>query len=214
MPDQPVITSSALPPAQQPGAVKASPAVPVKPIEPQSETQIPESQIIAKPLRQPNFIGIRPKNPNLSGYWGNRAVGEKESGLRYDQLISMGFRPAKPDELIMMNGQDVPNSLIHEARVIYGDLIFLVIPRTEYVGALKWNAESAVRRVRKLGQYQKTGVDDVKSEESRRQPNSAVDGVIHGKAAQEGKVAVYIPNLAETDSRTADNTGPFNLAEK
>jgi hypothetical protein len=211
---EPTITSKNLPPSQQPGAVTTSPPHGI-PVKPASEVQIPYEQIEAKPLRQPNFIALKPKNPNMSLFWGNRAVGEKESGLRYDQLIAMGFVPASPLDVLTNLGQECPKSLLRDGRIMYGDLILLKIPRADYVGALKWNEQNARLRVKK--------------------PGVALDGVgasrdIGGRevVAQDGrapmspagfprKVSTYVPPIAEVDSKTADNSGPvndFNLADK
>lgn len=207
----PTLTSKNLPPVQQPGAVNTSPAVPPK----SEETPLSYAQIEAKPLRSPNFLNLKPKNPNMSLYFGNRAVGEKESGLRYDQLIAMGFRPAKPEEILTMQGQACPTSIQRDGRIMYGDLILLIIPRVDYVGALKWNAESAARRVRKFGQSVTDGRAESQNAEARIAPSSALSEVANSRAAREGKVKAYVPPLAELDSRTADNSGiPANLAEK
>src|SRR5260370_30761727 len=100
---EPTITSRNLPPTQRPSAPVA-PTQPTIGLKPASEVRIPYEQIEAKPLRSPNFINLVPKNPNLSLFWGNRAVGEKESGLRYDQLIAMGFVPAKPEDVLSSIG--------------------------------------------------------------------------------------------------------------
>src|SRR5882762_7294876 len=144
---EPTITTKNLPPVQQPGAMHTSPPPTPPGLKPSAEVRIPYEQIEAKPLRSPNFINLVPKNPNMSLFWGNRAVGEKESGLRYDQLIAMGFVPAKPDQAYSRNVETgakmpVPPSLCRDGRVMYGDLILLIIPRTDFVGAQKWNEQN------------------------------------------------------------------------
>lgn len=210
---EPTITSKALPPSQQPGAVNTSPAV-----QPQKSVETPLSydQIEAKPLRSPNFLNLKPKNPNMSLYFGNRAVGEKESGLRYDQLIAMGFRPAKPEEVLTISGQPCPASLQRDGRILYGDLILLIMPRSDYVGATKWNAENAARRVRRFGQAP-VGLEKGQSADSRINPTSALNlpQQVKTREGRVGTVQAYIPPLVEVDSKTADNSGiPANLAEK
>jgi hypothetical protein len=145
----------------------------------------------------------------MSLYFGNRAVGEKESGLRYDQLIAMRFRPAKPEEVLTQDGKPCPASIVRDGRIMYGDLILLTIPRADYVGQLKWNAENAARRVRRFGSAQAT------PEDGRGETGSALRDITQTRAAREGKIGVYIPPLVETDAKTADNSGlPANLAEK
>jgi len=187
----PTITSQALPPSQRPGAIDSSPAIAPPPIT--------DADIVAKPLRAPNFVNLIPKNSSLCGRWVNRAVGEKESTMRYDQCVAMGFRPAKPEELYFLSeGKklDCPASLARDGRVFYGDIIYMVIPRVDYVGALKWNEQTASQRVRRFGSTQDTSGD-------RAQPGSAIKGITDSAAARAGKVGVYIPPLAEVDALTS-----------
>lgn len=196
---EPTITSKNLPPSQQGAPV------------PQVEKTLTYDQIEARPLRSPNFLNLKPKNPNMSLYFGNRAVGEKESGLRFDQLIAMGFRPAKPDEILTAQGDACPPSIQRDGRIMYGDLILLIISKQAYLGATKWNAESAERRVRRFGSTAGTPGQDA----DRANPSSALGDISGSRAAREGKIAAYIPKIADTDSKIADNSGiPANLAEK
>ena len=168
-------------------------------LKPSAEVRIPYEQIEAKPLRSPNFINLVPKNPNLSLFWGNRAVGEKESGLRYDQLIAMGFVPAKPEDVLSNLGQPCPPSICRDGRVMYGDLILLKIPRVDYVGALKWNEQNARNRIRKPGVTLEGGRSEHQKDDARRQPIDAL-------ASLPKKVSAYVPPLAEVDALTKDNT--------
>ena len=210
---EPTITSKNLPPVQRPGGPPTIP--PGLPPKPPSavEVQIPYEQIEAKPLRAPNFVNLWPKNPNISLFFGNRAVGEKESGMRYDQLIAMGFVPAKPDDVFIRDPNTgtklpCPASICRDGRVMYGDLILLKIGRAEYVGALKWNEQSARQRVRKPGVVMNTGASKdigganvLKDDSGRQAPASA---------GFPSKVGVFQPSFAEVDALTADNSGPTN----
>lgn len=199
----PAITSNKLPLEQRPSTLpSASPP-------PQNEAFISDDQIEAKPLRPPNFINLRPKNRNLSLFWGNRAVGEKESGLRYDQLISMGFIPAKPEDILTMEGKECPPSIQREGKVMFGDLILLKIARTDYIGALKWNEQTARQRVKKPGTYIEGagksndigGRSVIDTDGGRRSPSSALTGMHH-------KISTYVPSLTEANALTSDNSGP------
>jgi hypothetical protein len=210
MSEQPTLTSKNLPPVQQPRAVQTSPPAGLPPKPPTSvEVAIPWEQIEAKPLRSPNFINLKPKNPNLSLFWGNRAVGEKESGLRYDQLIAMGFIPAVPTDVITSEGMNCPPSICRDGRIMYGDLILLKIPRTEYIGALKWNEQNARLRVKKLGvaiegagaSRDIGGEKVLKDDSGRTNPTPIIPSM-------GGKVQAYVPALTEVDSKTSDNSGP------
>ena len=209
--NEPTITTKNLPPTQQPSSIKTSPPLGLKS---STEIAIPYEQIEAKPLRAPNFINLKPKNPNLSLFWGNRAVGEKESGLRYDQLIAMGFIPAKPEDVLTNLGDACPPSICRDGRIMYGDFILLKIPRTDYVGALKWNEQNARLRVKRpgvaldgVGASKDIGGREVVQTDGRNAP---------APAGFPRKVTPYVPQLAETDAKTADNSGPetnFNLAD-
>jgi hypothetical protein len=204
----PTITSKNLPPTQHPSGLPPRPPASV-------EVALPYSQIEAKPLRAPSFVNLRHKNPNMSIYLGNRAVGEKESGLRYDQLIAMGFIPAKPEEVetIPMDGKPAlpcPPSIVRDGRIMYGDLILLKIPREDYVGALKWNEQNARLRVKRPG----VSIEgDTQGSDGRIQPQNTLAD-LENNARLKGKIKSYVPALAEVDSKTADNSGPVNLAEK
>jgi hypothetical protein len=174
------------------------------PTPPVMEKVLADSDIEAKPLRAPNFINLKPKNPNMSLYWGNRSVGERESGMRYDQLITMGFVPAKPEQVMTLEGKDIPPSIVRDGRIMMGDIILLIIPRADYVGATKWNEQSARRRVKKPGVAISGATQEA---DSRLQPGSVLP--------QHPKISTYVPQLAEVDAKTADNSGPqVNLAEK
>jgi hypothetical protein len=198
---EPTITSKSLPPAMQPGAVRTSPAG-SSDAKPPVEQQIPWEQIEAKPLRSPNFLNLKPKNPNLSLFFGNRAVGEKESGLRYDQLIAMGFVPAKPEDVITNLGHPCPPSLCRDGRIMYGDLILLKIARVDYIGNQKWNEQNARLRMKKPGVTIEGGGKEHQAADGRLQPTTA----LNVPDAIRNKVSMYVPPLAEVDAATKDNT--------
>jgi hypothetical protein len=172
---------------------------PAKPTAFTNEPVVTYDNVVAKPLRTPNFLNLKHKRPNMSLYWGNRAVGEKESTLRYHQLIAMGFEPCKPDEITDQNGKPVPEALIRSDRVIYGDLILLKIPKADYLGALKYNALRAMARVKKFGVAME-GRAAHQTAESRDIPRSVF-------ADLPSKVQPYIPPLADIDTGT-------NMADK
>jgi hypothetical protein len=201
---EPTITSKSLPPSMQPSAVKSSPPVvpPTPPgLTPSVEIQIPYEQIEAKPLRSPNFLNLKPKNPNMSLFFGNRSVGEKESGLRYDQLIAMGFVPAKPEDVITNLGQPCPPSLVRDGRIMYGDLILLKMPRADYVGNQKWNEQNARLRMRKPGVTLEGGSAEHQAADGRLQPQAA----LNIPAALKNKIGLYVPDITEVDAATKDN---------
>lgn len=191
---------------------------PLPPVPPTSvEVEVPYDQIVAKPLRAPNFINLYPKNPNMTLYWGNKAVGEKESGMRFDQLIAMGFVPARAEDVYSRNPEtgakmSCPGSLVRDGRIQYGDVILLKIPRVDYIGAVKWNEQSARMRVKKPGVAIETGAKrDIGGPEVLKTSDGRSTPIAAGFPR---KVDVFTPNLAEVDAATADNSGPeFNLAD-
>lgn len=200
--DTPAITSKNLPPSQNPRTPVSAPTP-----SPGVEAHLSYEQIEAKPLRSPNFINLFPRNPNLSVRWVNRAVGERESQMRYDQCLAMGFINALPGDVFSTNPEtgvrgDCPASLIRDGRIMYGDLILMKIPRVDYVGALKWNEQSARLRVKKPG----VSIEGDKSGDARINPQNVMP--------QHPKVKSFIPDLVETDAKVSDNSGPqINLAD-
>ena len=204
------------PPTITSKALDTTPTPPKPPVA-TPEVAIPYEQIVAKPLRSPNFTNLKHKNPNMSLYWGNRAVGEKESSMRYDQLISMGFVPAKPTDVVLANGDACPPSLMRDGRVMYGDLILLMISRVDYLGQIKWNEQSARLRVKKPGVTIETGASSDMMTASELLKDDSGGRKTMTSAAFPRKVSTFVPAIAETDAKTADNSGPeagFNLAEK
>lgn len=195
---EPTLTSKNLPPTQR-GLPPTPPS--------SAEVATPYEQIVAKPLRAPNFISLFPKNPNICLYWGTRAVGEKQSSMRYDQLVAMGFVAATPDDVYTTNPETgaklpCPPSLCRDGKVFYGDVILLKISRADYIGALKWNEQSARQRVRKPG----VAIEGDKSGDARVQPSNVLPN--------HPKIKSYTPDLAEVDAKTSDNSGPSaNLAD-
>jgi len=104
----------------------------------------PYPSVTARPLQMPDFVDIKPKNPQLALRWCNRVAGE---GQRLDQVTYAGFVPAKPEEVSYPNGKPIPSSLIKNGQILLGDLILMKIDRSAYDGALKHNWERAVQRL-------------------------------------------------------------------
>jgi len=219
---EPTITNKNLPPSQQAAPGGKGPVLP--PPGPVIAV-IPWDDIEARPLRAPSVTNLFPVNPNLCLYFGNRAVGAQESTMRYDQLLSMGFIPAKPEDVYWVNPENgkrmpCPTSLCRDGRIMNGDTILLKIGRREYVGALKWNAESAARRVRRFGTVTTTpGGTNVKADGGRGSSGSAFTGLPQRVKTHEGRTGIvqaYVPPIVESDLRTADNSGipaTVNLAD-
>lgn len=103
--------------------------------------------IEARPLQLPDFVNVKPRNPQVSFRWVNRAVGVQGSTQRLDEMIYAGFVPVKPEEAVMPNGQPLLANLIKDGKIIRGDLILMKIDRKQYEGALKYNWERSVARL-------------------------------------------------------------------
>jgi hypothetical protein len=193
MPTPTVQPNQVVPPAPQPNKAFTNATAPAPPVE-----RIPtDAEIIAKPLALPDFINLKPKNRSLVLYWGNRAVGDKESKMRYSQLLAMGFRCAKPEDVYLpFDGQELPcpESLAVDNRIIWGDVIAMLIEKTKYVGQTKWNAETARKRVQRPGMItQKDEAGNV-----RETPLSF----------NSGKLRPFVPSQAEADAKTGADTDP------
>lgn len=165
---QPVITSANLP-ASTPESTTQSPS--------QQSATLSDDQIVAKPLIDPDFTNLKPKNPNFCFRWVNRVAG---GGARFDKMKASGFRVA-----VYADVKDViPEHFKKDGHIINGDLILTIIDRATYIGALKHNQQKAHKRLHK-GFAIQTG---------REQLSQALNEV-PGSAANKSKVKLYEPGL-------------------
>jgi len=128
----PTITSKNLPPQiPPPGAVAATPP---------AVTIDDDSDIVAKPLVSPDFTKLLPTNPAMSLRLVNRlALG----GQRFEEARVQGFVVCKPSDI-----KNLTNLMtVKDGNVTYGDLIVMMMPRVDYIGAIKMNEQNARRRV-------------------------------------------------------------------
>lgn len=100
-----------------------------------------DEPIVAKPLVDPDFTKIKPRNPQHSFFWGNRVA---NNGMRIEDLKARGFRVASPADVL-----EPPAALIKDGHIIRGDLMLMVISRRDYLGQQLYNAQQADRRVSK-----------------------------------------------------------------
>lgn len=148
--------------------------------------------IEARPLMTLDVINeVRPKNSALELRWVNREAGE---GLRYNQMAAGGFIPARPDELwLQTNKKPVPPSMVKEGKVIYGDLIAMLISKEIYQGALKHNALRAIE----LGDRMR-----LKDELAPELKRSIVG---RGPSDLARKISTFVPTEAEVDKMSEKN---------
>lgn len=175
-------------PDPQPNKAFTNATAPAPPVE----RVLTDDEIVAKPLSLPDFINLKPKNASLVLYWGNRAVGDKESKMRFSQLIAMGFVCAKPEDVYLPHeGKQLPcpESLAVDGRILWGDVIAMLIPKVKYVGQTKWNAETAAKRVQRPGIITKKDASGGASESP-------------AFAAVKGKVQPFIPSQQDAELLT------------
>jgi len=128
---QPVTTSASIPKAP---TVIHDASLPVE-----------ADSIIARPLMEPDFVNMKSKNPNISLRWVNCKSGD---GLRYNHMQAVGFVNATSSDVA------APASMLKEGKIVFGDLILMKIDRAKYQGALKYNEQQALARMRKTTQVQ------------------------------------------------------------
>lgn len=138
-----------------------------------------DDEIIAKPLVDPDFTNVKPKNPNIRFRWVNRIHGNEGRGGRFEQAKASGFERAIPADCATA----VSGHMIKDGCIIYGDLILMKIDAKAYDGALKFNEQSARARIASatLG----TG---------RKELSNALNEV-PGSREDKSKVKLYTPNV-------------------
>lgn len=172
-PATPAITSANLPPQQAP-----PPAVVL---------DVEDGQIVAKPLVDADFTRLKPKNPLMSLYFGNRIA---NNGLRIEDLKARGFRLATPDEIVTQDGKPVSEGLIKNGHVQRGDLLLLIIPKADYVGQLNYNRQSADARVSRAANNQRM----------KDELGNALKEVGGLPSRYKGKIQIYSPKTSEFDN--------------
>lgn len=164
----PTLTSANLP-SSTPNSVTTSPS--------QQHEMLSDDQIVAKPLIDPDFTNLKPKNPNYVFRWVNRVAG---SGARFEKMKASGFRVANYNDV----AGEIPSHFKKDNAIINGDLILTIIDRKSYVGALKHNQEKAHKRLHK-GFSMRTGQEQLKQALNE----------VPGSAANKAKVKLYEPGL-------------------
>lgn len=185
-PVNPTLTSAKVPQAQpQPQNPAAAAAV----------AAVPRMQIVAKPLSDPEFLGLRPKNSMHQLYWANRG---HQNGIRVNYRHAQGFRMAKKEDLI-----ECPDFMVDvTGQLIYGDLVLMLIGKAEYQGALLHNHNKAIRRVNKFGAFEtnETGqpIDVMKAtlDETR------------ASAGQKAKIRPFTPGSSELSALMDQASAP------
>ena len=157
----------------------------------QAEARLPDEAIEARPLVLPDYTDLRPRNPLLQFRWVNRVAGE---GQRLYQMEAMGFIKVTSKDVVGPDGKPIPEYLIKNGQVVYGDLVLMKIERNKYQGALRYNEQRAVARISKeafLKRAQKMVGEELKK----------------GGAppATQAKISTFVPGAAETAALTGSD---------
>jgi hypothetical protein len=166
----PTITSKNLPPElPKPGAPQV--AAPPKIDD--------DSDIVAKPLVSPDFTKLKPTNPAMILRGVNRlALG----GQRFEEARVQGYVVCKPEDIVGMKTN--PGVMtVKDNTVTYGDLIFMMMPRVDYIGAIKQNEQNARARVSRAAVFGS----------GQQELNTALNEV-PGSRADKSKVKLFQPD--------------------
>ena len=182
-------------PNNKPGPAVTSKNVPtpgVPPLPPQQAAEVakqaaaalPDEAIEARPLVLPDYTDLRPRNPLLKFRWVNRVAGE---GQRLYQMEAMGFIKVTSKDVVGPDGKPVPEYLVKNGQIVYGDLVLMKISRKQYLGALKYNEQRAVDRISKAAFLKRA--KKMVSEELGRVGSPATP-----------KITTFVPGTAETEA--------------
>ena len=156
----------------------------------QAAAKLPDESIEARPLVLPDYTDLRPRNPLLQFRWVNRVAGE---GQRMYQMEAMGFVKVTSKDVVGPDGKPVPDYLIKNGQIIYGDLVLMKIARRAYLGALKYNEQRAVDRISKAAFLKRAR--KIVSEELKKGGASA-----GAQAEIAQKITTFVPGQAETEA--------------
>ena len=138
--------------------------------------------IEANPLITQSLLEkIKPKNPELVFYWGNRVAGD---GLRYTMLLSAGFEPTKAEDCKL----PPPATMLRDGKIMYGDLICMKMSKVKYYGALKHNHNNAVA----LGNRNRA------QKASRQSAQDDVGRIVPNEVAR--KIKFFVPSDQEVNA--------------
>jgi hypothetical protein len=140
-----------------------------------------DDNVVARPLQMPEFEHFVPVDPSMEFRLVNFKVGDKESGLRFEQMKAAGYVVASPADVKNLAKTYVTT----DGKIIVGDVILMKIKKSLIDGAKKWNWERAQRRRgRSLNREAQRGADaDLRSSGAPR--------------SQLNKISTFVPNADE-----------------
>lgn len=142
-----------------------------------------DEPLIAKPLTPPDFTEIIRKGQKNHGVTLRLVEKNANGGQRYHQMVSLGFVNATLSDCV------VPPFMVKDGAIQYGDLILMKIDRREYEGALLYNQQRAVARMR--------------APQVAKQANDLVQQELSGSGAPPSmlsKIQVFTPGEKETEA--------------
>lgn len=182
----PAVTSKNVPTPGVPPLPPAQAAV----VAQQAAARLPDEDIEARPLVLPDYTDLRPRNPLLQFRWVNRVAGE---GQRMYQMEAMGFIKVTSKDVVGPDGKPVPDYLIKNGQIVYGDLVLMKISRKAYLGALKYNEQRAVARISEAAFLKRAR--KIVSEELKK---GGAGAGAQAEVAQ--KITTFVPGQAETEA--------------
>lgn len=191
----PAVTSANVP-TQPPNVPHVAPPVeaappPVEQVIGHPELGEMDDSLFARPLNNPDFEQVLPKNPNLRFRWINRDAPEGRS-IRFSQAQTQGFVPAIPSDV---KNPDVVKPYLRDGHYINGDIILMKIDRRAYDGALRYNRDRALRLGSKAVQAPRDVIQG-KAEASIQ------EGSARAPKSQLEKVSLFTPTEKEIDTLT------------
>jgi hypothetical protein len=90
--------------------------------------------IVAIDLKLPSYLDMKPRDPSIMFRWVNRKF-NGEGGNRYEQMRSMGFINARPEDCATVFDKNRIN--VQDGGILCGDLILMKIPKLLLLGMYK-----------------------------------------------------------------------------
>lgn len=117
----------------------------VKAVNPATVDDFMSDSIVARPLRLPNYLDVRCKDPNWIPRWVNFKT---QNGARYSMFKSAGFRNAKQEEMV---GLSEEITIGGDGMIKDHDVVLMVAPKAIVFGAYKQNALNSMRMISRTG---------------------------------------------------------------
>lgn len=128
-------------------------------------------QIVAAPLIEPDFVNIKPNNPDVSFRWVLHTLYKKDgtqSILRFEQAKAQGYIVATKAD-IQPGCVPVAYERDNGTKYVNGDLILMKIDRRKYQGAILHREQQAAKQMLSTGREGKRMIQHELSSQPRSQ---------------------------------------------